>query len=129
MSSRVSKPAAPITVTVLQNMKRAGEKIVCLTAYDASFAGMLDEAGVEVLLVGDSLGMVVQGRDSTIPVTMDDMVYHSAAVDSGRRRRVIDGRYAFYELCHATAGFDKRRPSDAGGGRAYGEVGGRRASG
>lgn len=89
MSSRASRPAAPVTVTVLQNMKRTGEKIVCLTAYDASFAGMLDEAGVEVLLVGDSLGMVVQGRDTTIPVTMDDMVYHSAAVDSGRRRALL----------------------------------------
>src|SRR5881398_1817941 len=61
-------------------MKQAGERITMLTAYDASFARLLDRAGIEVLLVGDSLGMVVQGHDSTLPVTMDQMVYHCAAV-------------------------------------------------
>jgi len=70
-------------------MKQAGEKIACLTAYDASFAAVLESAGVEVLLVGDSLGMVVQGRESTVPVTMDDMVYHSAAVARGRHRALL----------------------------------------
>lgn len=89
MTTTESKPAAPITVINLRNMKRTGEKIVCLTAYDASFAALLDGAGVEVLLVGDSLGMVVQGLDSTVPVTMDDMVYHSAAVARGRRRALL----------------------------------------
>lgn len=89
MSAGVSKGAAPVTVTTLRQMKRAAEKIVCLTAYDASFAALLDEAGIEVLLVGDSLGMVVQGHDSTVPVTMDDMVYHSAAVACGRRRALL----------------------------------------
>ena len=61
-------------------MKQQGEKIAVLTAYDASFAQLFDKAGVEILLVGDSLGMVVQGHDSTRPVTLDDMVYHSRAV-------------------------------------------------
>jgi 3-methyl-2-oxobutanoate hydroxymethyltransferase len=89
MSPRVSKTDAPITVTSLRNMKREGERIVSLTVYDASFAGLLDEAGVEVLLVGDSLGMVVQGHDTTVPVTMDDMVYHSALVARGRRRALL----------------------------------------
>jgi len=84
-----SSTAAAVTVNTLRNLKRAREKIVCLTAYDASFATLLDEAGIEVLLVGDSLGMVIQGRDSTVPVTMDDMVYHSAAVARGRRRALL----------------------------------------
>lgn len=63
-------------------MKAGGEKIACLTAYDASFAALLDQAGVEIILVGDSLGMVVQGQDSTVSVTMDDMIYHSQCVSS-----------------------------------------------
>ena len=69
-----------ITVSTLQQMKQRGEKFAVLTAYDASFAQLIDEAGVEVILVGDSLGMVVQGRDSTIPVSMDEMVYHCSLV-------------------------------------------------
>ncbi len=81
--------ANPITVTTLRKMKRNAEKIVCLTAYDASFAALLETAGVEVLLVGDSLGMVVQGRETTVPVSMDEMVYHSAAVARGRRRALL----------------------------------------
>jgi len=89
MSAPPSTNTAPVTVRTLRNMKQAGEKIACLTAYDASFATVLETAGVEVLLVGDSLGMVVQGRDSTVPVTMDDMVYHSAAVARGRRRALL----------------------------------------
>lgn len=82
-------PVAAVTVTTLAKMKRNGERIACLTAYDASFAHLLDEAGVEVLLVGDSLGMVVQGRDTTVPVTMDQMVYHCAAVARVRRRALL----------------------------------------
>lgn len=81
--------AAAVTVTTLAKMKRSGDKIVCLTAYDASFARLLDDAGVEVLLVGDSLGMVVQGRETTVPVTMEQMIYHSAAVARGRRRALL----------------------------------------
>ncbi len=72
-----------MTIKKLQTMKTAGEKIACLTAYDASFASLLNETGVDVILVGDSLGMVVQGSTSTISVTVDDMVYHSQAVAKG----------------------------------------------
>lgn len=89
MSVSQAPSVAPVTVNTLRKMKQAGEKIACLTAYDASFAAVLEAAGVEVLLVGDSLGMVVQGWDSTVPVTMDDMVYHSAAVARGRRRALL----------------------------------------
>lgn len=89
MTISKGKVASAVTVSTLKQMKRNGEKIACLTAYDTSFAVMLDTAGVDVLLVGDSLGMVVQGRDSTVPVTMDDMVYHAAAVARGRRRALL----------------------------------------
>ncbi len=71
------------TILSLQKLKRDGEKIACLTAYDASFAAQAERAGVDVLLVGDSLGMVVQGQDSTLPVTLDEMIYHSASVRRG----------------------------------------------
>ena len=76
----------PVTLSTLAQMKQRGEKIACLTAYDASFAAMLDAAGVDVVLVGDSLGMVIQGHDTTVPVTMDHMAYHSAAVARGLYR-------------------------------------------
>jgi 3-methyl-2-oxobutanoate hydroxymethyltransferase len=76
----------PVTLTTLDLMKQRGEKIACLTAYDASFAVLLDAAGVDVVLVGDSLGMVIQGHDTTVPVTMDQMVYHCAAVARGLHR-------------------------------------------
>jgi len=72
--------SAKMTVKKLRNMKQAGDKIVMLTAYDASFAQILDQQLVDVILVGDSLGMVIQGCESTVPVTMDDMVYHTKIV-------------------------------------------------
>jgi 3-methyl-2-oxobutanoate hydroxymethyltransferase len=75
-----------VTIQTLKKLKQIGQKICMVTAYDATFARLLDEAGADVLLVGDSLGMVVQGHDSTLPVTMDQMVYHSAAVSRGARR-------------------------------------------
>lgn len=78
-----------ITGTTLLAMKNASEKIVSLTAYDYSFAAVLDAAGVDVILVGDSLGMVIQGRDSTLPVTMDEMVYHGRCVASGCSRSMV----------------------------------------
>lgn len=73
----------PVTVPSLRAMKTEGRRIVMLTAYDASFAHQLEVAGVDVALVGDSLGMVVQGHASTLPVTLDQMVYHTAAVSRG----------------------------------------------
>ena len=74
----------PITVTTLANMKARGEPIGCLTAYDYSFASILDKTGVEIILVGDSLGMVVQGHLTTLPVTVDDLVYHTQCATVGR---------------------------------------------
>ncbi len=81
--------ATNVTLTTLNKMKAQGEKFACLTAYDACFAGILSSAGVEVLLVGDSLGMVLQGHDSTLPVTMDDMVYHMQCVKRGNRGALL----------------------------------------
>ena len=78
-----------ITVSSLRKMKSDGEKIVCLTAYDAGFSAVLDEAGVDVILVGDSLGMVIQGHETTIPVTVDDMIYHCKAVSSRCQRALL----------------------------------------
>jgi 3-methyl-2-oxobutanoate hydroxymethyltransferase len=74
-----------ITLHRLRAMHGAGEKIAMLTCYDATFARVLDDAGVDVLLVGDSLGMVLQGRDTTLPVSMDEMVYHTECVARGNR--------------------------------------------
>lgn len=73
----------PVTINTLAQMRAAGEKIACITAYDASFGALVDAAGVDVVLVGDSLGMVIQGHDTTVPVTMDQMVYHCSAVARG----------------------------------------------
>jgi len=78
-----------ITVPEVVKMKQRGEKITCLTAYDYSFARILDEAGVDILLVGDSLGCVVQGRENTLPVTLDEMIYHTRAVVRGRKRALV----------------------------------------
>ena len=77
-------PRKPVTVASLARMKRQGRKIACLTAYDYSFAVALDRAGVDVILVGDSLGMVIQGRETTVPVTMDEVIYHAACVARAR---------------------------------------------
>src|SRR5580658_9517636 len=75
----------PVTLHRLRQMHAAGEKIAMLTCYDAAFARVLDEAGVDSLLVGDSLGMVLQGRPSTLPVSVEDMVYHTGCVARGNR--------------------------------------------
>lgn len=78
-----------ITVPEIRGMKGRGEKITALTAYDYCFARILDEAGIDILLVGDSLGMVIQGHENTLPVTMDDMVYHTRVVVRGRKRALV----------------------------------------
>ncbi len=102
MTTEPPDSSTPVTVTVLRRLKQAGEKFACLTAYDATFAAVLDSAGVEVLLVGDTLGMVVQGRETTLPVTMDDMVYHARAVGRGRRRALLMVDMPF--MSYATTG-------------------------
>lgn len=78
-----------VTVPALAQMKARGQRIVMLTAYDASMAWQLEQAGVDVALVGDSLGMVVQGHASTLPVTLEHMVYHTAAVARGLRSTLL----------------------------------------
>jgi 3-methyl-2-oxobutanoate hydroxymethyltransferase len=90
----------PITLATLRQMKAEGQPIACLTAYDASFAALLDAAGVDVVLVGDSLGMVIQGHDTTVPVTMSDMVYHTRCVSRTLRRAflVADMPFGAYAL-------------------------------
>jgi 3-methyl-2-oxobutanoate hydroxymethyltransferase len=79
----------PVSVSTLREMKQAHEPIACLTAYDASFAELVDLAGADVVLVGDSLGMVIQGLDTTVPVTVADMVYHSRCVARGLRHAFL----------------------------------------
>jgi 3-methyl-2-oxobutanoate hydroxymethyltransferase len=84
-----------VTVQTLRAMTSRSERITMVTAYDATFARMLDEGGADILLVGDSLGMVVQGQDTTLPVTMDEMLYHCRAVARGSKRAHLVGDMPF----------------------------------
>ncbi len=79
----------PVNVSTLRQMKADKQPIACLTAYDASFAWLVDQAGTDLVLVGDSLGMVVQGHDTTVPVTVEDMIYHSHLVARGLSRAFL----------------------------------------
>ncbi|MFQ6004108.1 MAG: 3-methyl-2-oxobutanoate hydroxymethyltransferase [Woeseia sp.] len=79
----------PVNVATLARMKSDGQPIACLTAYDASYALLLDKSGVDLVLVGDSLGMVIQGHDTTVPVTVSDIVYHTRNVARGLRRAFL----------------------------------------
>lgn len=79
----------PVTIRDLQKLKQQGERFAALTAYDASFATVLDQAGVHIVLVGDSLGMVIQGHATTLPVTMNDMVYHTACVSQACHHALV----------------------------------------
>lgn len=90
----------PVTITTLASMKQAGEKITCLTAYDYSFAHLLDSAGIDMIIVGDSVGMVCQGHETTLSVTLSDMVYHTRCVASGCQRTLIvaDMPFLSYEV-------------------------------
>ena len=85
----------PVTLTTLREMKQAGKKITCLTAYDYSFASLLDRVGLDTIMVGDSLGMTIQGHASTLPVTIDDMVYHCQCVARGVTHALIIGDLPF----------------------------------
>lgn len=82
-------PRPRLTVPALRRMKADGQRIVSITAYDAGFARSVDEAGIDLVLVGDSLGMVCQGHDSTLPVTVDDIVYHVGCVARGLSRAFL----------------------------------------
>lgn len=81
--------ASALSILDLFAMKQAGEKISCLTAYDASFSQLIDQAGVDIMLVGDSLGMVIQGKKTTIPVSVDEMTYHTRCVVNARKRAFV----------------------------------------
>ena len=80
-----------VTLNTLRKMRTAGERITCLTAYDYSFASLLDKAGINIIMVGDSLGMVIQGQETTLPVTLEDMAYHCRCVSAGSRQALIIG--------------------------------------
>lgn len=88
-----AKPAAartkPVTITTLQKMRADNDKISMLTCYDASFAALMEQSGVDSLLIGDSLGMTCQGHSSTLPVTVEDMVYHTASVARGNQTMLL----------------------------------------
>lgn len=87
--SHVPSRRKNVTIPSLLNMRAAGEKITMLTCYDASFASLMDRCGVDMLLVGDSLGNVIQGRDTTLPVSIDAMVYHTACVARGNQTAML----------------------------------------
>ena len=98
MSSHPHDSAAarkPITLHRLRELYASGEKLTMLTCYDATFARVLDDAGVEMLLVGDSLGMVLQGKPSTVPVTLDEMAYHVRSVAAGNKTAWVVGDMPF----------------------------------
>jgi len=110
------KKGSPVTLGDLQEMKRQGEKIACLTCYDASFTRLLEAAGIELFIVGDSLGMVLMGYETTVPVSMDDMVCHAANVARAGQHayRIVDLPSRSYET-PAQALANARRLVDEGG--------------
>jgi len=95
-----------VTIPALQAMRAAGEKIAMLTCYDASFAALMDHCGVDVLLVGDSLGNVCQGQSSTLPVTITDMAYHTACVVRGNKTALVAADLPFATYATKEAAFD-----------------------
>ncbi len=95
MTAVAATPRKTVTLHRLREMHAQGEKITMLTAYDATFARVVDEAGVDCILVGDSLGMIVQGQSSTVPVTLDEMVYHTRCVARGNRSAWVVGDLPF----------------------------------
>lgn len=122
MSEKLKKISAPD----LKRMKKRGEKIVMLTAYDATMAKLLDRAGVDVILVGDSLGMVVLGYDTTVPVTLDDMLHHTKAVTRGVSRPLVvaDMPFLTYKITVAEAVRNAGRLIQEGGASAVKVEGG-----
>ena len=92
----------PVSITTLFKRKETDQKFACLTAYDALFAELISSSGIEVMLVGDSLGMVLQGHDSTLPVTVEDMVYHMQCVRRGNRGSLIMADLPFMSYASAS---------------------------
>jgi len=95
MSKHTVGASSRVTVPQIRTMATRGQRIVMVTAYDATFARMLDEGGADILLVGDSLGNVIQGRDTTLPVTLEEMLYHCRCVARGARRAHLVGDMPF----------------------------------
>ena len=91
-----------VTVNTLHKLKKAGEKFACLTCYDALYAELFAEAGVEVILVGDSMGMVIQGHDTTLPVTMEDVIYHMQCVKRGSKGSLLIADLPFMSYASET---------------------------
>ncbi len=96
----------PVNVGTLSKMKLDGKPIACLTAYDASYAALVDAAGTDLVLVGDSLGMVIQGHDTTVPVTVDNIVYHSRAVAKGLRHAFLVADMPFMSYANPDQALD-----------------------
>ena len=119
-----------VSITDLKAMKKRGERIAMLTAYDYPSARMVEEAGVPIILVGDSLGMVVLGYDSTIPVTMDEMLHHVKAVVRGTRRAhvVADMPFMSYQAGPQDALRNAGRMLKEGGAQSVKLEGGQRAA-
>ena len=113
----------PLTVNDLAAMKQRGEKISCLTAYDASFSALIDKVGVDMMLVGDSLGMVIQGHDTTLPVTINDMVYHTRCVSNARRRAFVIADLPFMSYATPVCCRQKCRQINADWRRTNGKTG------
>ena len=99
-------PEPPVNISTLRKMKRDGEPIACLTAYDASYAALVDAARTDLVLVGDSLGMVIQGHDTTVPVTVDDIIYHSRIVARGLRRAFLVADMPFMSYTEPSQALD-----------------------
>ena len=119
-------PAKTVNVAELRRMREAGEKIACLTCYDASFALIEDRAGVDVVLVGDSLGMVVHGRTTTTAVTVDDIVYHCKAVKDHFERAFLVADMPFLSFATRDRALDAaQRMMQEGGARMVKLEGGR----
>jgi len=97
----------PVTIPTLQTMRDKGEKISMLTCYDASFAALMDRNGVEVVLIGDSLGMVCQGHTSTLPVTVEHIAYHTACVVRGNQNMLLVADMPFGSYATPTAAFEQ----------------------
>lgn len=116
-----------VRVTDLKEKKRRGEKIAMLTAYDATMARLFDHAGLDVLLVGDSLGMVIMGDDTTLTVTLEDMIHHTRAVSRGARRALVvaDMPFLTYQVSAAEALRNAGRLVQEGGAAAVKIEGGR----
>jgi 3-methyl-2-oxobutanoate hydroxymethyltransferase len=95
MTTAAEPTRKPMTLHRLREMHAKGDKITMLTAYDATFARLVDDAGVDTILVGDSLGMLVQGHSSTVPVSMDEMIYHTRCVARGNRSAWVVGDLPF----------------------------------